>query len=135
MIARIIVGLLMITCFITLFASGCTQGEKTKPEGKSIDEMTAKLLAPGADIEKGISDRIPSKDPEEPPDSMDRNTPEPYSGASDVAGYPMPNVVSRAFVAAEKDPLTGKAWGDLRATIQTTKGQIIIKFYQLQFNG
>ncbi len=130
MIARILVGLLMITCFITLLTSGCTRGEKTKPEGKSLDEITAKLFAPGAEIDKKLSESVQSKGPGTlQHTSGEDNTPEPFEGASDIAGYLIPNVTSEAFVVSDTDPLTGKAWGDLRGFIHTTKGPIIIKFY------
>lgn len=130
MIARLLVGLLMITCFITLLASGCTQGEKTKPEGKSLDEITAKILAPGAEIDRKLSDAAVAKGPgEDQYSSGEDNTPEPFDGAPDVVGYPIPDVSSDAFVVSDTDPLTGKAWADLRATIHTNKGQIVIKFY------
>lgn len=60
---------------------------------------------------------------------MDEDTAEPFEGATDIAGYPMPIVSSADYVVSQKDPLTGKDWGDLRATIHTTKGPIVIKFY------
>ena len=130
MIARILVGLLTITCFITVLTCGCTQGEKTKPEGKSIDEITAKLFAPGAEVDKKLSESTPSKGPGIVQDtSRGENTPEPFEGASDIAGYPIPNVSAGAFMISDEDSLTGKAWDDLRATIHTTKGPIVIKFY------
>ena len=131
MIARILVGLLMITCFITLLTSGCTRGEKTKPEGRSIDEITAKLLAPGAEIEKKISESADPKGSwEDQTFSTAENMQEPFEGASDIAGYPMPNVTSKDFVVSATDPLTGQEWGAMRATIHTNKGPIVIKFYQ-----
>jgi cyclophilin family peptidyl-prolyl cis-trans isomerase len=130
MTARVITGLLILVfCFSILACGGPKDGSEAAAK-KNVDDVAAKVFEPGKEVEEGIFKEAEAKEPvPEPEEPSEPPSEEKEDTAMDEGDYTKPDVTSGNFEPAAKDPLTGSAWEDLIAVIETNKGTIKIKFY------